>query len=229
MKRLILLLSIAMTVPTAYAAPTAFDATYTVLAKGMAVGETKTKLSYNQQHYTYQKTTTANGLAALLSGDTLSESSQGSVVNENIVPEQYRQQHKNKRKNKTDSFVFNSPTQINGQYNDTAYQLTVPAGTLDAAAMELNLMDDLAAGHTLNYPIASKGKLQRYRFQKLGKETISVPAGTFECEKVAVAHAGGQQKTTLWLAPSLNYAIVQVSHQENGDTLETRLNHYQAH
>ncbi len=92
--------------------------------------------------------------------------------------------------------------------------------------MELHLMDALSAGKPLNYKVVSRGKLQDYRFRKLGKETITVPAGEYECEKVEVVHQGGERQTTLWLAPKLGYAIVQVRHKEDGDVIETRLKQY---
>lgn len=232
MKRFVFTLLIAMSswlvLPTVYAAPNAFEAVYTVSGKGLTLGTTTVTLHYQDTHYTYQKSTKANGVAALLSGDTLLERSEGSQSGGNLTPQQYLQEHKSKRKAKRDSFQFTSATQISGQYNNTPYQLSVPAGTLDAAVMELHLMDDLAAGKALHYQIASKGKLQDYNFRQLGKETIEVPAGKYTCEKVEVVHNNGDQHTTLWLAPDLHYAIVQVNHQENGDVLETRLNHYQA-
>ena len=212
-----------------YAAPAAFEATYTVITKGLSLGETHVKLNYQDSQYTYQKTTKANGVAALLSGDTLTERSIGQKNGMTLVPQHYSQQHKSKRKNKHDNFEFTRATQVDGTYNDTPYQLTVPSGTLDAAVMELYLMDDLATDKPLQYSIASKGKLQDYHFRRLGKETIEVPAGKYTCEKIEVAHHDSDQQTTLWLAPDLHYGIVQVQHRENGDLLETQLNHYQQH
>lgn len=227
--RFSIILGMSLMLSPLYAAPAAFEATYTVSTKGLNIGETNVQLSYQGSQYTYQKNTKANGVAALLSGDTLTERSTGQTSDKNLSPQQYTQQHKSKRKNKRDSFEFTNATQISGTYNDTPYQLAVPAGTLDAAVMELYLMDDLATGKPLQYQVASKGKLQAYHFRRLGTETIEVPAGKYTCEKVEVAHQDRDQQTTLWLAPELHYGIVQVQHRENGDLIETQLNRYQQH
>lgn len=227
MKRLLLTLGLLLAGTAATAAPQPFQASYSVSAKGMEVGTMTTSLSYNGNSYTYQKQTTANGLAALFSGDTLTERSNGSKQGDELLPSSYLHRHKNKRKDKQEQFSFTTPTQVEGQYSGNSYQLSVPAGTLDAATMELRLMEALAANQPLNYQVVSRGKLVDYRFRKLGKETVEVPAGSYECEKVEVVHEGGERQTILWLAPKLDYAIVQVRHKEDGDVFESRLQKYQ--
>ncbi|OQX05139.1 MAG: hypothetical protein BWK73_34425 [Thiothrix lacustris] len=209
------------------AAPDAFQASYTVSAKGLDMGVMKASLRYTGDTYTYQKVTEANGLAALLSGDTLTERSSGTKQAAHLLPQDYLHHHKNKRKDKKDEFRFTTPTQVAGAVDGNAYQLSVPAGTLDMAVLELYLMDALATDQALNYHVVSKGKVQDYRLRKLGKETIEVPAGRYECEKLEVLHNNKTRQTTLWLAPALNYALVQVRHQEDGEVIETRLKNYQ--
>lgn len=209
------------------AAPDAFQASYTVSAKGLDMGVMNASLRYDGETYTYQKITQANGLAALLSGDTLTERSTGKKQAAQLIPEQHLHHHKNKRKDKKDEFRFITPTQVEGTFDGNAYQLSVPNGTLDMAASELYLMDALANNQALNYRVVSKGKIRDYRLRKLGKETIEVPAGSYECEKLEVIHDNNERETTLWLAPKLDYAIVQVRHKEDGDIIETRLKQHE--
>lgn len=218
--------ALALTTSTSVAAPDAFQASYIVSAKGLDMGIMKVSLRYDGETYTYQKTTQANGLAALLSGDTLTERSTGKKQAAQLIPEQYLHHHKNKRKERKDEFHFTTPTQVEGTLDGNAYQLSVPTGTLDMAALELHVMEALATNQALNYHLVSKGKLRNYRLRKLGKETIEVPAGSYDCEKVEVLHDNHERQTTLWLAPKLDYAIVQIRHKEDGDVIETRLNHY---
>lgn len=227
MKRFIIAASLALLTSAATAAPDAFQASYTVTAKGLEMGTMTANLNYNGNAYTYQKLTKANGLAALLSGDTLTERSSGTKNGDELIPSSYLYRHQNKRKDKQDTFNFVTPTQANGTFDGQAYQLTVPKGALDMATLELYLMDALATDKPLNYHIISRGKLQDYRLRKLGKETIQVPAGEYACEKVEVIHQDSKRQTTLWLSPKLHYAIVQVSHTEDGDVIETRLKQYQ--
>jgi hypothetical protein len=226
MKYLALAIALCLTASNLQAAPPAFEATYAVNTSGVTLGEMTSDLSYTDNGYTYQKITKANGLAALLSGDTLTERSSGQKKGDQLTPQNYLQRHQNKRKDKSDEVHFTADGTVEGKYAGNAYHLDAPQGTLDLALMELHLMDDMAAGSPLDYHIVSKGKLQDYHFRKLGKETLEVPAGSYECEKVGVVHTDGERQTTLWLAPSLNYAIVQVRHKEDGDVIETRLTRY---
>ncbi len=208
------------------AAPQPFQATYNVSAKGLTVGEMTATLSYSPNGYSYQKATKANGVAALLSGDTLTEISNGYKQDNLLIPQHYLNSHKSKRKNKQDEFHFVTPTKIEGAYNGNNYQLDIPAGTIDVALMEIRLMEDLPKNKPLEYQVVNRGKLQTYQLKKAGQETVDVPAGKYTCEKIEVMHTDQDQQTTLWLAPELNYSIVQVRHSEDGNVLETRLNRF---
>lgn len=205
------------------AAPDAFQATYSVSAKGFEVGQMTATLEYTNGTYTYAKLTKPNALVAFLSGDTLVERSSGKRDGDKLIPNNYLQHHQSKRKERKDDFSFVTPTQVKGTYNGTSYELSVPAGALDMATLELALMDALKANQPLTYQVVSRGKVQDYNLRKMGKETLSVAAGDYECEKIEVQHADQERQTTLWLAPALNYAIVQIRHVEDSDVIETRL------
>lgn len=212
---------------TAAAAPQAFQASYSVLKSGISLGEMNATLVYSGNQYTYLKKTKANGLAALISGDTLTERSHGDKKGNQLNSKNYLYHHKNRRKDRRDQFNFAAPTQVEGDYKGTAYSLVVPTGTIDPALLELRIMDDMLANKPLNYRITEKGKLKNYNFRKQGKETLSLPAGRYEADKIQIVRNGGERTTTIWLAKELNYVPVKIRHNENGDILETQLTNYQ--
>ena len=212
----------------ANAAPAAFQASYSVIKSGLSLGEMKASLIYSGNQYTYLKQTKANGLAALLSGDTLTERSQGEKQGHQLSSKNYLHHHKNRRKERRDQFNFSAPTQVQGNYKGTAYTLSVPNGTVDPALLELQIMDDMRASRPLNYRITEKGQLKDYRFRKMGKETLNLPAGTYDCEKIEMIRNNGTRTTTIWLARELNYLPVQIRHNEKGDIIETQLTNYKA-
>lgn len=228
MKRLCCALTLMLAPAFGLAAPTPFQASYAVSVNGMILGSMESSLTYTATGYTYQKLTKANGLAALLSGDTLTERSTGSRQGEQLSTHHYLHHHKSKRKDRREEFTLTSPTRITGQYDSKPYELTVPANTIDAALLELQLMDDLAKGKPLNYQVVSRGELKPYRFQKLGRETLETPAGSYECEKVQVIADDNQRQTTVWLAPSLDYHIVQARHRDDNEIIEVTLTRHQA-
>lgn len=213
----------------AHALPKAFSAKYNVIKSGLSLGTMQSNLSYQGNQYHYHKKTVAKGLAAMLSGDVLIENSDGTVRGEVFTAKNYLRHHKSKRKNKKDSFRFNSPTSIQGNYEGQAYQVSVPKGTTDLTLLELQLMQSFATGkQRASYNIVDRGKLKNYTFKKMGTENISLGAGDYTCEKVQVARKGGNRKTTLWLAKELNYFPVRIQHNDNGDILEARMTSYKA-
>jgi len=213
---------------SAWALPPAHQATYTVSKSGMTLGNMQASLTYADNKYTYLRQTKATGLAAMLSGDTLVERSQGLRQGAQLRSQSYLYHHKSKRKDRRDEYSFVSPTQVKGQYKGEAYTLNVPNGTVDPSLLELRVMDDLAANRPLNYNMTERGKLKSYRFQRLGKQTVSVPAGRYQAEVIQVTRDNGERQTTLWLAPELSYAIVKIRHNEEGDIIESALQRYQA-
>jgi hypothetical protein len=209
------------------AAPTPFQASYSVSVNGITLGNMESSLTYTATGYTYQKLTKANGLAAMLSGDTLTERSTGFKQGVQLSAQHYVHHHKSKRKDRRDEFRFTNATQVSGQYEAKSYDISTPANTVDLALLELRLMDDLANGKPLNYQVATRGKIKPYRFQKLGKETLDTPAGRYECEKVQVATDNNNRQTTIWLAPNLDYHIVRATHRDDGEIIEVTLKQHQ--
>lgn len=222
------LLLVLLTGSQAMAAPQAFQASYSVVKSGLSLGEMRASLVYSGNQYTYLKQTKANGLAALISGDTLTERSNGEKSGFQLNSQNYLHHHKSRRKDRRDQFNFSAPTQITGNYKGTPYSLNVPNGTVDPALLELRIMDDMATNRPLHYRVTEKGKLKDYRFRKQGKETLSLPAGQYECDKIQMVREGGKRVTTIWLAKELNYAPVKIRHNEKGDIIETQLTSYQA-
>ncbi len=228
MKPILPTLSLLLLTSLAQAAPDAFQASYSVSIKGITLGNMDARLSYNGNTYTYQKLTKANGLAAILSGDTLEERSTGNRQGDTLVPTSYIMHHQSKRKNRRDDVTFPNPTTAKGNYDGNSYQVTAASGVIDAAVLELRLMDDLPANKPLHYQTVGKGKLHDYQFRNMGKETLQTAAGTYECIKLQQASEDGKYQTTVWLAPTLNYGIVQIRHKDDDETIEARLTRYQA-
>jgi len=84
-------------------------------------------------------------------------------------------------------------------------------GVQDKLSYQLQLREDLMAGKSdLSYRIADGGKIKTYRFVRSGRETLTTPAGTFECERLQLQRSADQQQTILWMAPELDYLTVRL-------------------
>ncbi len=226
--KILLLISFLIS-PQLYALPKAFNAEYDVSKSGFSLGTMQASLNYQGNQYHYHKLTKAKGLAAILSGDTLTENSDGIVQGESLIPKSYLRHHISKRKDKKDQFHFKTATSVQGNYDNKAYQLTVPANTSDLSLLELRLMQDIAAGKTqTKYNIVDRGELKQYSFNRLGTVTLKLKTGSYACEKVRVSRKNNKRQTTLWLAKALDYLPVRILHNDNGDKLEARMTAYHA-
>ena len=88
---------------------------------------------------------------------------------------------------------------------------TYEAGVQDKLSYQLQLREDLIAGRDeLSYRIADGGKIKTYTFVRSGKETLTTPAGTFDCVRLQLERAADQQQTLIWMAPALDYLTVRL-------------------
>lgn len=207
----------------AAALPRAFHANYAVSKGPLKVGNMHISLEYKDNTYHYNKSSKARGLAAMLSGDRITENVNGTFKGDFMQSSHYVYHHQSKRKNKKDDFTFVNPRLVKGLYQQN-YETVVPAGTIDRATMELVLARDLAAKKkTLSYSVIEKGKHKTYQLQRLGSETINVAGRRYQCEKVMVNRQDSDRKTILWLAQELDYMPAQIQHIEKGSSIMTRL------
>lgn len=205
------------------ALPRAFQANYVVSKGGLSIGNMHMSLEYKGNTYHYKKFSKAKGLAAMLSGDRITENVNGTFKGDFMQASRYFYHHQSKRKNKKDDFTFVNPRLVKGLYQQR-YETAVPAGTIDRATMELSIARDLAANKkTLKYSVIEKGKHKTYKLQRLGNETITVAGQRYTCEKVMVTREGKDRKTISWLAKELDYMPAQIQHIEKGSAIMTRL------
>lgn len=208
--------------------PVPYDASYQVKSKGLVLGESEVKLRYQQNQYHYEKKTVATGLAAMLSGDELFESSQGVMVNQRFAPSAHLTSHVNKRKTRKDAFTVLAEGEIQGELDGVAYQLHGDGAVIDTSIMPLQLMVDVSKSlNEYRYQVAEKAKLKTYILKKVGEETLKLPNGaTYHCDKFKVIRERADQETTIWLAKTLNYFPVRIRHRDEADVIDSALLEY---
>lgn len=74
----------------------------------------------------------------------------------------------------------------------------------------------LEAGQTdLSYPLIYKGKKDVQRYKVVGTETVETGQGPVQALVVERQRSSKTRQTRLYVAPSLDYLLVKISHQEN--------------
>ncbi|WP_241970348.1 DUF3108 domain-containing protein [Idiomarina seosinensis] len=92
-------------------------------------------------------------------------------------------------------------------------------GLYDEASVIEKLRLDVAAGsEDLTYSIIDeKGREDTYRFAIVGNEQLKTPYGSFKTVKVERVRDNNRRQTYFWLAPELNYLLVQMQQFKEGD------------
>ena len=191
-----------------------FEARYRLSLGGLTVGEMRLALrAAGDGRYLYEMASRPRGLLALFRRDTLTERSlwergPGGAPR----PLRYERIQTGSRERRARLVFTWSPEGSGRVRNEVAgrpWEMAVPPGTLDRLLVQLALRRDLAAGRKpLEYPIADGGKLKRYRFAVLGRETVTTSAGRFETVKIQRLRRKGKPPLFFWLAPELGYLSV---------------------
>lgn len=94
------------------------------------------------------------------------------------------------------------------------HPLTEPAW--DPLGWQLALRRDLLADHPhpaqrYSYRVSDGGGYEDYRFDRIGRESVTVPAGTYEALHLARRYEPGDERATrLWLAPAQGYLLLRL-------------------
>ena len=191
-----------------------FEARYRLSLGGLTVGEMRLALrAAGDGRYLYEMASRPRGLLALFRRDTLTERSLWERGPDGAPrPLRYERIQTGSRERRARLVFAWSPDGSGRVRNEVAgrpWAMAVPPGTLDRLLVQLALRRDLAAGRKpLEYPIADGGKLKRYRFAVLGRETVTTSAGRFETVKIQRLRRKGKPPLYFWLAPGLDYLLV---------------------
>jgi len=137
---------------------------------GFVVGQTVHTWEHDATAYKLQSVAETTGLAALFKPARVVQTSQGELTAQGLMPREFRHE----RVGGVDSASFDWQRRV------VAYagrEDSLPAGTQDMLSMYYQLVLLAPRSGTLEMPIATGRKLESYRFEVLGEEPLTVPAG----------------------------------------------------
>jgi len=110
---------------------------------------------------------------------------------------------------------------------DKTYSLTYQPGVLDQNAVNVALINDLAAGKRgdLVYTVVNKGSMAAQRYHVVGEVTLPTKLGSQRTIKVErVRDNGGGRSTTLWFGVDQGFIPLRMEQREpNGDNIDMRI------
>lgn len=190
---------------------TPFEATYQFSYDNKNMGDATRKLSQNGQNWQYKFTSKI----PLIGSAT--ETSQFGFSNGQLQSKSYTRQTKILVHSDVVKMTFNEATkQILTHRKKTDRVLTWKAGVLDDLNAELQVREDLKAGGLKSsYLIADYKEVEARQFVNEGTESVKAADGkTYNTIKVRLKHSRATKNTIFWLAPTLDYLPIKVTHQD---------------
>ena len=152
----------------------------------------------------------------------IEENSTFTVTGKGIMPLHYLYTRNVLGHDRSTELTYNqTDKQLAGRKGDKSFQLKLQGDELDPGTYVLALKQDVARGKTEScYKVIEDRDIDQYCFKVTGKETLETALGKMETLVVErVRKANSPRRTRYWLAPSLDYTIARLEHQEKqGET-----------
>lgn len=207
----------------AFDLPPDHRATYLVEKYGSTVA--KTTLSFFQKdgqlHYT--SSSTAEGLAAIFTSDTITENSTLEYQQSDPYPRLLNYSYSRKKKQKYNQTINikwddKQATTITSQYRNETTKLIEPGPVWDKLSVQLALINDINTAKPndlLAYKVIDKNSLKEYKFEYLGDESLVLNNQNYQTKKLKRIHTSGRRMTIMWLATELSYIPVAIEQHKD--------------
>jgi hypothetical protein len=213
---------------------TPFHADFTVSRNGKSLGTMRMELSTAAPgEWLFVSHTEGNkGLAGFL-GVTIDERSRLSEVDGSLSTLSYNYQQDMVARHRARSLSVSADGAVRELDNGKSWRYNITRPMFDRHAAVLGIATQLAdqaeVGSIFNLPIASKGKLESWRFLVVGEEDIETGSGTIKAVRVERMRENADRKTISWHAAQYGYLPVKVEQTEpDGERLTSVLQSYSA-
>lgn len=203
--------------------PEPFTARYAVRANGIPVGQLERTLRRQEAGRMLLKTEMyTTGFAALFRDDRVIEQSLWSPAGDTLRPHAYRFRRTGRDRDERESVLFDWEAGTAARAREDGEERTAPLepGMTDKLSYQVLLRRDLARGmEAMTYRVVEPEETETYRFRVVGRETLRTSLGEFETIKVERDHDSDERQTTFWCAPELDYLMVRIRQDDDGDEI----------
>jgi hypothetical protein len=182
-------------------------------ADGLVLGRITHEWQHDAQTYRLRAVTETTGIAAVLKPSRVVQESRGEIVAGGLRPLEFRHE----KKSGTEQAIFDWAHET-VSYRDE--QALVRPGAQDLLSMVYQLALVRNERGTLNMTIASGTKLEEYRFEFIGRETLGNGERARQVDHLKVVN--GDQKIEFWVSP-LMPTKTTATHQEPTQVLPWKI------
>jgi hypothetical protein len=162
---------------------------------GFIVGQSIHEWQHDGKHYTLRATSETTGIAAIFKPVKVVQTSEGGFLKGELKPESFRYD-RGEKGIATASFDWEAQQVTLGD----GQVISISDGAEDILSMFYQLMQAAQRGEGFVMAVATGRKVERYAFEWLGEETLSLKAGSFRTWHVRVrAAVEGKDVTDIWL------------------------------
>jgi hypothetical protein len=186
---------------------------------GMGAGTSVLELTRKgPTEFTYKSSNTARGLFRLALPDTITQVSNFSIANGQVVPSTYVGDDGSSDTSRDVSLKFDwEARKVTGVAENKPVDLPLIPGVQDGLSVQIALMCALAAGEApQSFKMIDKDEIKEYQYTHEGAEKVDTPVGKLDTVIYRSQKAGSSRATRLWIAPSLGYLPVRAEQAKNG-------------
>lgn len=169
---------------------------------GFVVGQVVHTWDHDGRNYKAQSVAETTGLAALLKPARTLQSSLGELTAAGLRPHEFRHE----RAKGTDTASFDWARRI---VSYDGHEDQIVAGTQDMLSMYYQLVLLGAKAGNVDMPIATGRKLEAYRFEVVGEESVALPTGKRRALHLK-SRSSGDDITEVWIAPDVRGLPVKI-------------------
>jgi Protein of unknown function (DUF3108) len=199
--------------------PQPFRITFGVEWRGMSAGASTLELTRkNENEYTYQSRNTARGLFRLALPDTITQTSNFSIDNGEVVPSTYVGDDGSSDTSRDVSLSFDwNAKKVTGTAENQPVDQPLEPGVQDSLSVQIALMCALAAGKAPeSFRLIDKNEVKEYQYTREGEEKLDTPLGKLDTVIYKSQKEGSSRATRMWIAPSLGYLPVKAEQAKRG-------------
>lgn len=209
--------------PAIFAAPPArIEVSYDVITRGIKIAEIREKFTHTDNQYRIESTTKPVGLLALFKPDTLFVVSEGDITNQGLRPQSFTYT-RSKETLKNTSATFDWPQSIlllNDRYGQRPEPLLAEMQDRLSMQYQFRYVPLLRERKDVTMRITNGSKIDTRKYLVHGKQSMTVPLGTFETIYLSTAPEATAWKTEIWLSTENgNFPCKIVVTEDNGDKI----------
>ncbi len=210
----------------------AFEARFAVSRNDKALGTMDMRLSAPApgQWLFVSRTQGQKGLAGFL-GVSIEERSQLVESERGLTTQSYSYQQDMVGRHRKRQLMVGADGAVAESEGDKTWNYSLVRPVFDKHAVVLGIAERLAtqtdAGSVFDLPVASKGKVESWRFLVVGEEEVETAKGTIKAVRVERVRDNADRKTTSWHAASMGYLPIKVLQTEpDGERISSVLQSY---